>query len=1530
MRLTYEFSLNKFDELKRFVHNCEANIDQIQERHSTKKQAAENSYNSSVKKLRAQTESEKKSMTRKAERMMEDALEISGDISRIENTLIIKDKYYEKTKKKKEDELKEKRSSEYDAETDYFQVLENIRDDFERISKKYREYILPGIINDIHFFFSSKRKADYEELIILQNTVRSFIGEIKGNISNIKNTAISNIDKKYRIEYEKLQRTQREKMEVLEKEYENHITELTDVISSTLNVVFPDELIENMDAVIAEYQESLYKVCDKKNTDLSFLSLFCIYLSMDDIGASGPVYGFIVEKLKKLILNTEAGDFLLMPALGYVDQNSNWYLEWSRNNREFVHQVVCDLMYSAITKVPVGHLSFEIIDPISRGTNIRAYYDARAKIPELFSERIYFNTGDIENQLNSLNNYIDYVSQRTLGTRYDSVFEYAAQKEEYIPDVKYVILFDFPKGISDASLEMLNNIVNQGPKCGIFTIIAETYDEMDIRHSSLFVRNLEEVKNKCQYVKCAGQRTSIGEQTIAIIAEMPERQAFGNYIDRYLLKRESIRNKGLVFPNMIKPLLLSDKKDEILSQIETIVKFNNTMQENHCFDVEDELTIPDTIGIGTVQYPVNLFEDSCAYDMITQKFAQFSSFATMPFSIDLNDSLNIMLTTKEESSAEIVEFSQNILWSFFSAIPAGNFRTCIIDMEGHGINASPFIDFSNKRPDIFYGGIISNHEDARVQLEKLEKHIDEVSFKRLGSRYHNIHEYNEIAQFGTEPIILLIVYDFTKSLNTNELSAVQKIIHNGSRCGVYTLLCGKELREGEKRDSMQTAMIESIKKECTILEPFEEYFKLVPFNVMLQPKKALGYNQSNEFVERYLRTLEVVDERAKNKAPENDYTMLFDLAKPPVYKRGNKRLHLPYGISADGELYYCDFEKDNFAAFLCGSSGSGKSTLIHALITGILMNNHPDDVELWLADFKMKEFRRYVKNRPPHIKYILLEESQDAVYDFLDKMQEKLSERERLANTITDLAKTPVSQYMPLIFVIIDEFSIMSQIIEMNESYRLILQNLLAKGRALGFRFLFSSQTFTTGVTGLTPTAKKQIQMRLAMKSPQEEISETINMSKSLMTDEQKRWLLTLPKYYILLKKLVGEGDTVSGGKVQDEIVLTRAKGLYFPDEEYTAQNKYIQMICDSYKRSENYQAENVYCYKDKHSVVVDGSVYKSFNDAKPAITERLDYIERYDEYASESTRLFLGHPRSMRKVSEIVVENEFEENLILFGTDPELCTSVVLSAMASLELTGATISVVGYSKNRVYRRFHDADGEQYADECYTDEEEICGLIHDLRTAVDEGKTDNMFLFVMGLDVILKNIQFMAQSAHRNKKEKEKSGLNYERSLVFDDDDEDISFEAKLLAEASKMELHSNKTEEIESAVEEEGVQFEAPDEKIGIYDIRDDLEIILREGPRLGYHIFAYFRTYDEFRQTKYHLELFKHKITFQCSQDDSRSIIAKGAAFNLGRIAMLYTDLQTTFTMRPYLHKGLQWDDWSTDEAGHAIRSNAEGKGE
>lgn len=51
----------------------------------------------------------------------------------------------------------------------------------------------------------------------------------------------------------------------------------------------------------------------------------------------------------------------------------------------------------------------------------------------------------------------------------------------------------------------------------------------------------------------------------------------------------------------------------------------------------------------------------------------------------------------------------------------------------------------------------------------------------------------------------------------------------------------------------------------------------------------------------------------------------------------------------------------------------------YSSIAGLIRNYHPDNVELWLADFKQLEFKRYIKHLPPHVKYVLLDESTELV-----------------------------------------------------------------------------------------------------------------------------------------------------------------------------------------------------------------------------------------------------------------------------------------------------------------------------------------------------------------------------------------------------------------------------------------------------------------------------------------------------------------------------------------------------------------------
>lgn len=76
-----------------------------------------------------------------------------------------------------------------------------------------------------------------------------------------------------------------------------------------------------------------------------------------------------------------------------------------------------------------------------------------------------------------------------------------------------------------------------------------------------------------------------------------------------------------------------------------------------------------------------------------------------------------------------------------------------------------------------------------------------------------------------------------------------------------------------------------------------------------------------------------------------------------------------------------------------GGTGSGKSRLLHSIIASIVMNYHPDDVELWLIDCKKVEFGLFLRMRPQHVRMVSLERPREFAFAFFDYLQDFAKER---------------------------------------------------------------------------------------------------------------------------------------------------------------------------------------------------------------------------------------------------------------------------------------------------------------------------------------------------------------------------------------------------------------------------------------------------------------------------------------------------------------------------------------------------------
>ena len=250
-------------EINAFADNSETLINNSRSAYEKNKQVLLNRHNSSLSQLEKTYKSNCDAISRKSKKTIQEAQQMLTDIDTLDARLSQVDKYYRKTKEKKEAELSGKTSDQYQNVNDYFSILEKIKEDYAAISKKYSEDILPALINGLNYFFSSKRKKDYEALIILRNTLKSFEQEIEDVLPSLTTEELAQQKKSYFANRATLLDNNNRELANLEENYRTCLDNIADKICASLDEILPDVLVDFLHGQITEHS----KLRDKVNTN---------------------------------------------------------------------------------------------------------------------------------------------------------------------------------------------------------------------------------------------------------------------------------------------------------------------------------------------------------------------------------------------------------------------------------------------------------------------------------------------------------------------------------------------------------------------------------------------------------------------------------------------------------------------------------------------------------------------------------------------------------------------------------------------------------------------------------------------------------------------------------------------------------------------------------------------------------------------------------------------------------------------------------------------------------------------------------------------------------------------------------------------------------------------------------------------------------------------------------------------------------------------------------------------------------------
>lgn len=893
---------------------------------------------------------------------------------------------------------------------------------------------------------------------------------------------------------------------------------------------------------------------------------------------------------------------------------------------------------------------------------------------------------------------------------------------------------------------------------------------------------------------------------------------------------------------------------------------------------------------------------------------------------------------------------QNFILEGLNSVPAGYRKFYILD--GLRFNSASLGGLRQLEGSFLMEQIPRNPEQMTSTLEYLVSSFSDTD--EIIEQFDSVAEYNHAVEKNKRlPLRTMFLFGWPHAFEGRDRELLLRIMRNYERYGISFVTIS--YKASDAREEVGNAMPEYAYQNAIRINVTQSEAKIIYPET--EPQNFVWYTFADQISPDYIRSM--LEQKVKNEVLGNEYLKRYSLTDVPQYTREYKKLEVPFGIDGKDQAHSVSFENENFATYLVGASRSGKSTLIHTLIAGLIRNYHPDNVELWLADFKQLEFKRYITHLPPHVKYVLLDESSELVYDLIDRLTAEMMERQKLfaklaVQRIDQVNPMLLEKPLPVIFVILDEFSIMSQAISDSDVYKLRLQNILAKGAALGIKFLFSSQTFTTGVSGLTPTARAQIQQRIAMKGTSTEIGETLELSSSLKTEQVKNWMDALPPHYALVKFKMS-ADTLP--------VVKRYLVMYFKD--YEPRDRMIAQINRQMRAIEGYNPADITAYTDKQPVTVDGNTFEAF--PKIAFSEYMEKKrqEKSEEMSEDEKFVIFGSPRLMERMKVAAFSEETRENVLLLSrTAEQACTaSILLSIMKSFILQNGFVEIWAYSKNTLFKTYRQ-NFEQYGIKIVEGMDDVCDAIYDLKQSMKSNTLKSRLIVLIGMERLCVDFDYLdavqAKSVPSDF-EKMRQGFIQSGAVVQTEEEERMSkFVIKKIILSNKLENElkeqGKSKEEIDTAIKEaiqnlevemgiiqmlqnaqetqdfganteevkhvEEVKEEGePEHEKGAYHALEDFGYVVKHGSRMGCHFVMTLNNLTDLKQCGLKSEFFRYKMTFQLSLDDSRSFLGNASATKIPEHICQYDDGLTKYSFRPYLHKGIGWEGWQVNEDGIVI---------
>ncbi len=426
-----------------------------------------------------------------------------------------------------------------------------------------------------------------------------------------------------------------------------------------------------------------------------------------------------------------------------------------------------------------------------------------------------------------------------------------------------------------------------------------------------------------------------------------------------------------------------------------------------------------------------------------------------------------------------------------TATRPGTVRFALADPVGQGRHLSAFLRLpAQMRVGPNGVGVAASPAETEALLTTLTSHVVEVTQTRLTNVYDSVEAYNAATTGATVPYHVLVLAGFPAGISDRAAELLGRLARNGPRSGLYivaTLDPGLPMPSDfdlAALTALGTTLSLDPRGDLTWDDPD------LGFGV-IEPDQMPAAARANPW-------LDAVGAAAGSASRDLPFGRIAIAPAQRWTGVTTDGLDVQIGVDSKGEpQHFVMGVRGVHHGLVGGDVRMGKTNLLHVLISQLALAYPPEELELYLLDFKEVEFDAYLTERLPQARAITSRTDREFGLSMLRRFHDEIDRRARLCREakVTDLPdyRLVTGQVLPRALVIMDEFQVLfSEEDRLAREAGRLLADIAKRGAAFGLHLLLATQSPGGPLAAYLRPVYEQMALRIALGCTQPTVSQAI------------------------------------------------------------------------------------------------------------------------------------------------------------------------------------------------------------------------------------------------------------------------------------------------------------------------------------------------------------------------------------------------------------------------------------------------------